>query len=98
LNYDRADDRELEDLRIRFLLKRAERSRDAWRDEEDLSPGRAAILDLKDTKEKMLDAQERLTLLHPEVKTTVRNTFQFYETDGIHARLNENLHEERNHA
>lgn len=89
MNNDTDTDR-TEDLEIRFLLKRGERERDAWRDSDDLNPGKAAIRDLAAREQDMLTAQEKLTMLRPNVRVKVRNTFQFYrDEDVLRARVNE---------
>ena len=76
-----------EDLAIRFLLKRGERERDKWRDKEDLSPGKAAVLDLAARERADQESEEKLNRLHATlndgIRVTVKDGFQFYRTDGV---------------
>jgi hypothetical protein len=79
-----------ENLAIRFLLKRKEREQDKWRDSEDLTPGRAALLDLAARERASQESEEKLNRLHASLndgkRVTVTDMVELYEDGGLRAR------------
>jgi hypothetical protein len=80
-----------EDLRIRFLLTKSARAKDKFRDAEDLSPGRAAILELAYRERVAKESEEKLNRAHATlgdgIRVSVFDGFEFYEdSEGLKAR------------
>jgi hypothetical protein len=89
-----------DDLRIRFLLTKSARAKDRWRDSEDLTPARAAVLDLAERERVACESEEKLNTLHASlgdgVRVSVKDMVEFYEDDGrVRARTQDTIPTER---